>query len=102
MRIARVQRHTVLENQARVTTWGNLRVTKRSWTKLPVRVIHRKVAARLEAAAALEQEDAHARLGEAQRRVAAAGGGAHDDRIEGLLPRGDHWRDFLASTGGFA
>src|SRR5262252_8823060 len=100
MRIARVPRHTVLENEARVTTRGNLRVTKRSWTELPVRVVHRKVAARLEAAAALEEEDAHARLGEAHRREAAAGAGPHDDRIEGLRPRGDHGRDLLVSTGG--
>src|SRR5215475_409662 len=102
VRIARVQRHTILENQARVTSRGDLRVTERSRTELPVRVVHRKVAARLEATTALEQENAHPRLGEAHRREAAPGAGAHDDRVEGLRPRGDHGRDLLVSTGGFA
>src|SRR5262249_54266779 len=93
VRITLVQRHTVLENQARVTTRGDLRVTKRSWTELPVRVVHREVTARIEATPALEQEDAHTSFGEAHRREAAAGAGAHDDRIERLRSRGDHGRD---------
>src|SRR6059036_1528466 len=73
MHIARVERCPVLEYEARVMVRGTLRVVKGSWTELPVRVVHRKVAARLEATAALEEEDAHPRLGEAHRCEAAAG-----------------------------
>ena len=73
VRIARVERRTILEYEARVMSRRHLRVAEGSRTELPVRIGHREVTARLEAAAALEKQDAHPRLGEGHRREAAAG-----------------------------
>ena len=53
VRIPWIQRRTILEHEARVTR-GARRVPKSPRTKLPVRVVHREIALRVEATSPLE------------------------------------------------
>jgi len=99
--IARIQRRTLFELEADIAG-RSLRFPEGPRPKLPVRMIHREVAARVETPSPLEHEHTHPGLGERHRGEASAGAGTHDDSVEQFLLRDGHRWGLRAPGGGSA
>ncbi len=99
--IARIQRRTLFELEADIAGRG-LRSPESPRTKLPVRMIHREVAARLETSPTFEQEHTHPSFSERHRGETSASPGTHDDRVEWFLLRDGHRWGLPAPDGGSA
>src|SRR5712692_7754302 len=89
VRMARIQRRALLEQEARVAA-GGLRLPERPGAELPVGMIHREITTRVEATPPLEEQHMYSGLCQRHCGKATARPGADDHDVECFLHRGRH------------